>query len=158
MAEGLLERQPGHSARLRTFTADDVADLYRARRLIEFDAVATIVAESRSTVGIAEALRSFDRAGKTWEYGPDADAEFHIAVVAAAGSPRLTRTFTSLTSEMRLLTALLRSRYESLNELYEEHAVLLEALESGDGERALRLWREHVDDAERFLTTLTTDS
>ena len=158
MAEGLLERQPGHSARLRTFTADDVADLYRARRLIEFDAVATIVGESRSTAAVAGALRSFDRAGESWDFGADADAEFHVAVVASAGSPRLTRTFTSLTSEMRLLTALLRSRYESLNELYEEHAVLLEALESGDGERALRLWREHVDDAERFLTTLTTDS
>ncbi|MFE4948614.1 FCD domain-containing protein [Leifsonia sp. NPDC056665] len=49
------------------------------------------------------------------------------------------------------MIGLLRSRYASLTELYEEHAALLGALQSGDTEEALSLWRDHIDDAERYL-------
>jgi DNA-binding GntR family transcriptional regulator len=151
IAEGLLEREPGHSARVRTFTAADVADIYAVRRLIEFEAVRIITTERRDTAGIADAYRSFESAGDTWVAGPDADALFHTAVVAAAGSPRLARTFAGLTSEMRLLVALLRTRYATLGELADEHAGLLAALRAGDTAPVLALWAEHIDDAERHV-------
>jgi DNA-binding GntR family transcriptional regulator len=151
IAEGLLEREPGHSARVRTFTAADVADIYAVRRLIEFEAVRIITIERRDTAGIADAYRAFENAGDTWEAGPDADAHFHTAVVAAAGSPRLSRTFAGLASEMRLLVALLRTRYATLGELADEHAGLLATLRAGDTHRALALWAEHIDDAERHV-------
>lgn len=157
IAEGLLEREPGHSARVRSFTADDVRDIYSVRRLIEFDAVRQITTQSLSTEGIRVALTAFARAGDTWESGPDADTLFHTAVVAATRSPRLTRTFEGLASEMRLMIGLLRSRYSSLTELYDEHAGLLAALESGDTDRALTLWAEHISDAERYLLGSLTD-
>lgn len=151
VAEGLLEREPGHSARLRSFSRDDVKDIFGVRRLLEFEAVRRIVADGRSTAGIAESLERFDRAGEAWEAGPDADAEFHTAVVAAAGSPRLARMFAGVTGEMRLLTGLLRKRYASLAELSQEHTVLLRVLRSGDEAAAIGVWEDHVADAERFL-------
>lgn len=153
VSEGLLEREPGHSARVRTFTAEDIEDIYRLRRILEFEAVRIITEEGRDTREIAAALDEFRRAGDTWEAGPDADARFHSAVVAASGSPRLTRMFAILASEIRLMIGLLRSRYGTLTELYDEHAALLQALKSGDTATALKLWADHIDDAERFLTT-----
>ena len=151
VSEGLLVREPGHSARMPIFTADDVTDLFGVRRLIEFRAVRTIIAERRSTSGIADALARFDQVGDVWEAGPDADAEFHTAVVRAAGSARLSRMFAGITVEMRLLTGLLRARYRSLKELYDEHTNLLRVLDEGDSEPAVRLWDEHIDDAQVFL-------
>lgn len=151
VGEGLLERRPGHSARVRTFTAADVRDIHRLRRLVEGEAVRAIVAGDLDTTGIRDALAAFGRAGDDWENGPDADVRFHLAVVEAAGSPRLTRTFRSVGTEMRLLVALLRTRYRSLGELYDEHSTLLAALEAGDLDDALHAWDAHLDDAEAFL-------
>ncbi|GAA4156779.1 FCD domain-containing protein [Leifsonia shinshuensis] len=157
ISEGLLERRPGRSARVRTFTAADVKDSYDVRRLIEFEAVRIITQQSRSTTRIEEALADFKKAGDSWEAGPDADARFHTAVVAATGSPRLTRMFDALATEMRLMIGLLRSRYADLTELYDEHAVLLAALQSRDTGAALTLWEEHIRDAERYLTASLTE-
>jgi DNA-binding GntR family transcriptional regulator len=153
VAEGLLERPPGHSARVRQFTAADVRDIYRLRRLLEFESIEIVMAERKSTRGVAGALDHFRAVGinDSWEAGPDADTAFHSAVVRATDSERLRRMFGLLSSEMRLMIALLRPHYGSLTELYDEHADLLNALESGDEVRARTLWRSHLDDAERFL-------
>jgi DNA-binding GntR family transcriptional regulator len=152
VADGLLEREPGQSARVRTFAAEDIADVYRVRRLIEFEAVRRIIADQRSTAPIERALEAFRAAGDEWSAGPDADTAFHSAVVDAAGSPRLSRLFSSIAAESRLLIALLRSRYAALSELYDEHAALLRALKAADEESALELWSNHIADAERFLS------
>lgn len=151
VTEGLLEREPGHSARVRSFAVADIEDIYSVRRLIEFEAVRRITEQHRDTQDVARALESFRLVGDTWEAGPDADARFHSAVVAASGSPRLTRMFDQLASEMRLMIGLLRSRYNTLTELYDEHAALLAALDSRDTNRSLTLWADHIDDAQRYL-------
>ena len=63
----------------------------------------------------------------------------------------LLRMFAALASEIRLMIGLLRSRYHSLTELYDEHAALLAALQAGEVEHALALWTSHIDDAETYL-------
>ncbi len=151
VAEGLLEREPGHSARVRSFSAADIRDSCAVRRLIEREAVRRIIGESRDTAPVARALEAFRLAGESWSAGPDADARFHTAVVAASGSVRLARMFAALASEIRLMIGLLRSRYHSLTELYDEHAALLAALQAGEVEHALALWTSHIDDAETYL-------
>ena len=153
VAEGLLERPPGHSARVRTFEAADVADIYHVRRLIEFEAVRIVTTQNRSTDDIAAALERFERVGESWEAGPDADAQFHSAVVRSTGSLRLTRMFVGLASEMRLMIALLRPHYSTLKELYAEHTELLRVLNSRDTEAALDQWASHLEDAETYLIT-----
>lgn len=158
VSEGLLEREPGHSARVRAFTEEDVTDIYRARRLFELEAVRVISAESRDTGEIRNALAAFQSLGDTWEAGFGADAQFHTAVVAAAGSPRLTRMFESVASEMRLMTGLHRLRYGTLTEICSEHAALLDTLQSGDTPMALQLWEEHIDDTERYVRASISNS
>lgn len=157
VSEGLLERRPGHSARVRDFTPHDARDIYAVRRLIEFEAVRRITSQGLDTSAIRLALADFQRVGDSWEAGPDADTHFHTTVVAAAGSPRLSRMFEALASEMRLMIGLLRSHYTTLGELYAEHAHLLTALESGDTDTAVALWAEHIDDAENYLMASVPD-
>jgi DNA-binding GntR family transcriptional regulator len=78
---------------------------------------------------------------------------FHTAVVAAADSPRLSRLFQTISTEIRLLMALLRPRYLQVSTLHDEHTVLLNALVAGVPDEALKLWEAHLNDAEAFLST-----
>lgn len=154
IAEGLLERSPGHSARVRTFTSTDIADIYRVRRLLEFEAVRAVTSGDLSTTSIDGALADFERIGDldSWDAAADADTAFHCAIIDAAGSDRLSRLFRTLVSEIRLLIAQLKPRYGNAKELYEEHAGLLRVLREGQTNSALDLWSHHLDDAEQFLT------
>ena len=154
IADGFLERETGRSARVRRFSVQDVADIFRVRRLIEFEAVRS-VCQGAATEPIRESLARFSdvRDDQDWETAAQADMGFHAAVVAAADSPRLSRLFQSISTEIRLLMALLRPRYLEVSTLHDEHTVLLNALIAGVPDRALQLWAAHLNDAEEFLST-----
>lgn len=154
IAEGFLERETGQSARVRRFSVQDVADIFRVRRLIEFEAVRA-VCQGADTEPIRKSLARFSEVkdDQDWETAAQADMGFHAAVVAAADSPRLSRLFQTISTEIRLLMALLRPRYPQVSTLHDEHTALLDALVVGIPEEALQLWAAHLNDAEAFLST-----
>lgn len=153
IADGFLVRESGKSARVRRFSEDDLADIFRVRRLIEFEAVRS-VCEGTDTSGIASSLERFTEVkdDQDWESAAQADMNFHSSVVAAAHSPRLSNLFQTISTEIRLLMALLRPHYPYISTLRDEHRGLLEALDARDTELALRLWTAHLEDAETFLS------
>lgn len=152
IADGFLVRESGKSARVRQFSEDDVADIFRVRRLIEFEAVRS-VCKGADTSGIASSLEKFSEVkdDQDWESAAQADMYFHSSVVAAAHSPRLSNLFHAISTEIRLLLALLRPHYPYIATLRDEHRGLLDALDARDSELALRLWTAHLEDAETFL-------
>ncbi len=152
IADGFLVRENGKSARVRQFSPEDVSDIFRVRRLIEFEAVRT-VCQGADTSAISASLGRFSevKSDGDWETAAEADMGFHSAVVAAAGSPRLSRLFQSISTEIRLLMALLRERYSQISTLQDEHTTLLRALSAADPDEALLLWAAHLEDAETFL-------
>ena len=154
IADGFLERETGRSARVRRFSAEDLADIFRVRRLIEFEAVRS-VCQGADTEQIRASLARFTevRDEQDWETAAQADMAFHAAVVAAADSPRLSRLFQTISTEIRLLMALLHPRYVRVSPLHDEHPKLLNALIAGNPDEALRLWAAHLNDAEAFLST-----
>jgi DNA-binding GntR family transcriptional regulator len=152
IADGFLVRESGRSARVRQFSRDDVTDIFRVRRLIEFEAVAS-VCRGGNTAGVAASLDKFAdvKDDGDWESAAQADMAFHSAVVAAASSPRLSSLFQTISTEIRLLMALLRAHYPRISTLRDEHLELLNALDARDADLALRLWTVHLEDAETFL-------
>jgi DNA-binding GntR family transcriptional regulator len=156
VADGLLERGRGRSARVRSFTAFDAVDLYRLRRPIELTAVRLVMENSGPLGRVAAALETFVHLPPdvSWNQVADADIAFHREVLSASGSPRLLRAFNDTGAELRLLIAQLRPVYRGVRQLAAEHAVLLEALRAGQVGAALDAWRGHLDDAERFFRNL----
>ncbi|MDQ0923729.1 DNA-binding GntR family transcriptional regulator [Pseudarthrobacter sp. W1I19] len=154
IADGFLERETGRSARVRRFSTQDVADIFRVRRLIEFEAVRS-VCQGANTEQIRASLVRFTevRDDQDWATAAQADMAFHTAVVAAADSPRLSRLFQTISTEIRLLMALLHPRYVRVSPLHDEHTRLLDALIAGKPDEALQLWAAHLNDAEAFLRT-----
>ena len=156
VADGLLERGRGRSARVRSFTAFDAVDLYRLRQPIEAAAVRLIIDQARPLAGLQSALDAFAalRDDVSWDVVADHDIAFHRAMFTAAGSPRLLRAFDGVAAELRLLIAQLRPAYRGARELAAEHAVLLRVLQAGQLSPAIEAWYEHLDSAERFFLDL----
>ena len=75
------------------------------------------------------------------------DLGFHAALVGLLGSARLDAYFAGLRSELRYYLATLSVAYnetEHPDDLVEQHACILRALEDGDRRRAAARTREHV--------------
>ena len=158
VADGLLVRDRGRSARVPYFDDGEVADLYLARRTVEFAALDLIGERKPSLDRLADAT---DRLGglspnASWQEVADLDVDFHRCLVAAAGSQRLSRLFEGLANESRLLIAFQQPRYDSIAALAAEHVPIFEALRTRRHARCRRLLEEHFHDAIESMATTTT--
>lgn len=155
VSEGLLERPPGHSARVRSFQPGEVGDIFRLRRLLELDAVTEIMNRRLPLDDIAQALEGFRALQNDvddWPKIAEADVRFHSKVVATTGSARLMLSFSSLVTETRLLIAVLKEQYTGGAPLFHEHEELFKLLRDGSLPDALDAWNQHLLSAEVFLT------
>jgi DNA-binding FadR family transcriptional regulator len=82
------------------------------------------------------------------------DIRFHIAIAEASGSPRLVSAMTETQGQMTDLIALIAHPAEVLGRSNDQHRRLASLLRRGDGSRAVRLMREHIEGTEHILTGL----
>ncbi len=147
VADGLLERDRGRSARVPIFTIDDLADLYHARTVVELAAIDRIEADPLGLPLITDAMRNFEAVNRaSWRHVVEADVAFHRAIVTAASSPRLLAMFDGLANETRLAIALQRSLYEDADELVAEHRSIVNALRRKAFDSARKHLRSHFVD------------
>ncbi len=152
--EGMLVREPGYSARVRTFDPDQVRDIFRVRKLIELDAVRAVKSGGVSLGGVEAVMERFARLekGLVWSQTAEVDAAFHRAVVDAGGSERLRSYFGGITNEIRLLLALPGEHFGRGASPYEEHEELFLLLRGDTTMRELeKAWAFHLDESRDFL-------
>jgi DNA-binding GntR family transcriptional regulator len=152
--QGVLERKPNHSAQVPELTAEAVADIFFARMPLELHAVRELiergidVPEARAAVARLQAVPE----DAHWSEVVDADFGFHRGLIAAVGSPRLSRLHSSLEGEIRLCIAQLRPAWHTPSALAEEHRQVLEGILAGSVSAAEARMREHLEKAVRDLT------
>ena len=154
--EGLVETIPRRGYRVLPITMRDVEELFALRALLE-------PAAARGAAGRVEAghLRGLDavcRAG----YSPGdreserrflrANKDFHVAVARASGNRRLSQLIATLHDEIERLLHVGMTTRDRSTEIQHEHALLVDALEIGDGATAERLMAEAVGDARKMVT------
>jgi DNA-binding GntR family transcriptional regulator len=109
--EGLVLSEINRGARVRSIEVDDVIDVYRARSAIEVAAV-TVVMECELELELGELrdamrrIRETSAADISEAPSPEliaADMDFHRAMVALAGSSRLSRAHEPLAAESQML-------------------------------------------------------
>ncbi|MFT4218979.1 MAG: GntR family transcriptional regulator [Microbacterium sp.] len=152
--EGMLVREPGYSARVRTFDPAQVRDIFRVRKLIELDAVRAVKASGVALDGVRRAVDDLAGLGDDldWARIAEADAAFHKSVVDAGGSSRLSAYFEGITKEIRLLLALPKEHYGRGSSPFEEHEELFLLL-AGDAtmKQLEKAWTYHLDESCDFL-------
>ncbi|NKU38647.1 FCD domain-containing protein, partial [Rhodococcus hoagii] len=80
------------------------------------------------------------------------DMRFHTSLVDAAGSPRTSRIFRTLVSEVRLCMVQVQGKHLlTTSSIVAEHRQILEALADGDGERAVAVLTGHLSRARERL-------
>ncbi|HEX9336572.1 MAG TPA: FCD domain-containing protein, partial [Pseudonocardiaceae bacterium] len=136
-------------------TEADVRDLFGVRTPLELAAVRIIVHNGLSLAGARARLAELAALseGANWADLVQAHTAFHVALIDAAGSPRLSRIYPALQEEMQLCLAQLRPHYPEPGALAAEHRDLLGAIASGDADRACDEMREHLERAVRNFTT-----
>ncbi|MDX6626285.1 MAG: hypothetical protein QOE56_1274 [Solirubrobacterales bacterium] len=80
-----------------------------------------------------------------------ADVRFHIGLAEAAASARLLSAMTDVQGQMSDLIARIPHPPEVLARSNEQHRRLVKALRKGDGTRAVKLMREHIEGTEHIL-------
>jgi len=146
--EGLLRGERNRGVFVVELDHDDARDVYLARGAIE-RAAAAIVTKQRPAPVVEELQHIVDRLaasiGGAWTDVITHDLAFHQTLVEAAASERLSRMFRTLVAETRLCLIRLEPFYPGVAEVAEEHQAILDAVRSGDPERADRLLQLHMD-------------
>jgi DNA-binding GntR family transcriptional regulator len=144
-SERLVVRQPNRGVFVASLEASDIHDVYAVRRAIEVSAVRG----GGSAEGIA-AVRAAVEEGKRAAGAGDseglgsANAHFHKALVALAGSERLNTIMSQVLAEMRLFFHKASIDGGFYQDYLADNDQICKALEAGEYERA----------AERLLTYL----
>lgn len=156
-AQRLVDFAPYRGARVRAFSNDDIRALMEYRTALEAEAVRLLQARSvgqdaaagtpGTVVEIPEAVTAAnDELRTTCAAHPDdhraierAHARLHHALVASAGSPRLTEAHAGLESELLLFLNQLRPLLPA-PEMAEQHDRLLQSIRTR-GDAAIR---EHL--------------
>lgn len=144
---GLVQIEVGRGAVVRRLEADDIADLYGVREVLELAAVresrdADLTGVHAALGALGEALLEGSQLATV-----ERDLGFHASIVATLRSPRLDRFFADLCGELRFFLTVLSHvdhEVERPEDLLRQHASILEAWDGGDRRRAATLLREHI--------------
>ena len=150
---GLVRHRVNKGAVVIAPTPDAVRALYDARGQLEVAAVR----EARDPADLSPLRAAFARlttAAGTREVMDivTADLDFHGAIVGLLGSSRINSFYADLTKELRFYLSVLSVQDGEHHEpasIVTEHAAILEAIESGRPDDAVREVRAHVEETAR---------
>ncbi|MFJ5695015.1 GntR family transcriptional regulator [Arthrobacter sp. NPDC093125] len=147
VSEAVLERPMSKTARVIKLGPEDVRDIYFTRARLE-KAVLLQLAQARSVPpGALAAQQELKRLDGNSGFGTvdPADLRFHMALVDSIGSPRTSRMYGSLVSQVKLCMAQIQDlQLVQPARIIKEHQHLLELIEAGDGAAAGTFLDEHL--------------
>lgn len=161
VAKGLAERVPYRGVRVREMSAKDIVEAYGMRLMLEamIAREAALNATPEQIAGIEAIMKEMDRHVELNEMPQERQLsrEFHAAIAAASGNDLLIQLYGIVSNafpDWLLYEALFRNPElvaESVSQTHNEHAAILEALRSRDGERAVQVSLEHVMESGKWL-------
>ncbi len=148
VAEGLVVDSPYRGKFVRTFTAQEIQDLYEVRGVLEGHAARLATpkmnaARLESLRGILVELQDALEGDDLPAYG-EADRRFHEAIAAFSENQTLIDSLQRLSSQVQLIRAMANQDPEVVRRTALERPRIVAALEAGDAEQAAALMQEHI--------------
>ena len=146
-ASGLVEVEPNRGSTVLRLTADDVAEVYRLRALLESESAA--LAASRGTPEVAELLaKTCDRMaelhGAPASEQLAADTFFHYTIAEASGSPRLHALIRQVSAIPEAYRSSMPYTSGDMTEAERQHRAIAAAIRRRSHARARELMGSHV--------------
>lgn len=153
---GLVVNRPRRGTYVAEVLSKGLREIYAVRGALEEQATRIATANGGCDVVMLQreidAMRTAARQGSLSDLA-DHSVLFHRAILDAAGNQLLTNIWVSLHIETRTTITLLAEGLD-LMEVARSHQPILDAIKSGDAERAARVAREHQDYFERLPVPL----
>jgi DNA-binding GntR family transcriptional regulator len=149
--DGLVVHSLHRGVEVAPIATGDVRDIYAARRVFEVAGLQALLRRRPVDVGWLEAAT--ERMGDAAVAGDhrarvEADLAFHLAIVAAAGSRRLTRAAQAALGELRLALSVADRGGDDLPALVADHQYLVEVFRSGHLREAVSALEDHLSRGE----------
>ncbi len=148
-AEGLVELVHNRGARVVRWDAEDVDETYRLRALLEGEAAGLAARRAPPSV-VGDLERTQERYERSIEHGDPAaqraacNDAFHAAVLAAAGSARLSGLLGVVTSAPLVARALREYDEDDLRRSVLAHRDVITAVRERDEDLAVSAMRAHI--------------
>ncbi len=157
VAEGLATREPNRGVRVTELDPAAVHDVCTARAVLELAGVRRWrEADEDDRDTCRSALRAFAEAAESQARPAELTAahlSLHAAFVALTGSARLVALAESLTAEIRLALAKVDRIRRNAGQQVHSHRALLDLLDGGDVDGAVRELTHHLEHAEASMLT-----
>jgi DNA-binding GntR family transcriptional regulator len=149
--DGLVVHSLHRGVEVARITSDEVQDIYAARRVYEVAGLQALL--RRRPVDVSWLQAAAERMGEAAVAGDgralvEADLAFHLAIVAAAGSRRLTRAAQGALAELRLVLSVADRAGDDLPALVADHQYLVEVFRGGHLREAISALEDHLARAE----------
>ncbi len=146
-ASGLAEVEPNRGATVLQLTADDVAEVYHLRALLESESAA--LAAQRGSLEAAELLGKIcDRMGELHDAPASeqlaADTFFHYTIAEASGSPRLHALVRQVSAIPEAYRSSMPYTSGDMTEAERQHRAIAAAIWHRSHAQARELMHEHV--------------
>lgn len=147
LAQGLLTKTANKGVFVRRFTVDDVQEIFHLRALLELEAVNTILSAKQAPIHLYQQVDRLEQINRQtfWDEYVKADIQFHNALVACANSPRLSRLYDTILTEVKLCIYQTRNYVQIPNETQSTHREILDAICNQHRDTAHTLLREHIE-------------
>jgi DNA-binding GntR family transcriptional regulator len=162
IADGLVREEPRRGAFVVTLSRTDVREIYDVRAAIEGRAAYLLAAHRDAHLleplvqtidAIASAARDRDMATLRRQ-----DLAFHAQICVASGNRRLVEVFNRYVPVVQTLLTYDELVYASPDDIAEEHRVILEAIQSGDPEKAASAVAGHCERARDKVSAYFEDA
>lgn len=147
LAQGLLTKEVNKGVSVRKFTVADVQEIFHLRSMLEMEAVRSIIQNSADIAklyDIASALEQINRVDNWDEYVKN-DILFHSTLVASAGSPRLSRLYENILTEVKLCIYQTKTYVAVPPVTNISHRMILDAVSQQNIESSLTLLQQHIE-------------
>lgn len=151
--ERLLEREHSRGVFVRQPSIQDVADIYRVRRIVECAAVRGIGKGRLDLDALEDAVVEGEdaAANQDWRGLGTANMHFHRGIAALAQSPRIDELMSRILAELRLVFHIMESP-RSFHEPYlARNAQILDTIRKREAAKAEHLLGEYLDDAKKQI-------
>ena len=147
--EGLVRLYPKRGALVLPVSPQEISDVMETRELVEtFTAGKTAIGPGlvEELTACLTTMREHSAAADAKEFA-HADRRFHRAIVAAAGNEILTQLYDSLRDRQLRMARLTADDPGRAADAVRDHAVILEAVRSGDRRRIRSAIHRHLQTA-----------
>jgi DNA-binding GntR family transcriptional regulator len=158
--DGLVVHSLHRGVEVARITPEELRDIYKARRVYETAGLEALLV--RRPVDVSWLRAACERMGEAAIGGDyralvEADMAFHLAIVAAAGSRRLTRAAQGGLMELRLVLSVADRATDDLPALVADHHHLMDVFATGAAPLAVAALEEHLEHGEGLARTAASE-